>query len=293
MFMEHRYIEEYNIIDRYLLRKLSEEDRFRFEEHFLDCRLCLKQIEMTERLRTWLRKAAAEEVLRSPDDFQVVPPTGAGWQNRGRQMAYLSGIVLLMLLPMLWLALKWRSAHHDLAQAYETISEWQHKSAEKEQSLTQEMQTRERQWLAQRDQLIAQLENEQKKHRRLAPEISRIEGLRAVLPIFVLSPARSSATGLSQPANRIIPSSPSESIILMLEFEPDLDVQSYRATLLTADNRSLWRESQLKPGSKGTIALGFNGRLLKPNQYLLKLEGLSSQAGYVPIAQYNFQVLTR
>jgi hypothetical protein len=193
---------------------------------------------------------------------------------------------------MLWLALKWKSAHHDLAQAYETISEWQHKSAEREQSLMREMQAQERQWSARRDQLVVQLENERKEHRRLAPEINKV-ALRSVLPIFVLSPARSGAPGLSQPANRIIRSSPSESIILMIEFEPDLDIQSYRATLLTADNRSIWRESQLRPGSKGTIALGFNGSLLKPNQYLLTLEGLSSQAGYAPIAQYNFQVLTR
>jgi hypothetical protein len=292
MFMEHRYIEEYNIIDRYLLRKLSDEDLVRFEEHFLDCRQCLKQMEMTERLRAWLRKAVAEEVLRSQADVQGVAFAGVVRRSRVRQMACLSGVVLLILLPMLWLALKWKSAHHDLAQAYETISEWQHKSAEREQSLMQEMQAQERQWSARRDQLVVQLENERKEHRRLAPEINKV-ALRSVLPIFVLSPARSGAPGLSQPANRIILSSPSESIILMIEFEPDLDIQSYRATLLTADNRSIWRESQLRPGSKGTIALGFNGSLLKPNQYLLTLEGLSSQAGYAPIAQYNFQVLTQ
>jgi len=293
MFMEHRYIEEYNIIDRYLLRKLSDEDLVRFEEHFLDCRQCLKQMEMTERLRAWLGKAIAEEVLRSQADVQGGAFTRVARRSRVRQMACLSGVVLLILLPVLWLALKWKSARHDLAQAYETISEWQHKSADREQSLMREMQARERQWLAQRDQLVVQLENERKEHRRLAPGINEVAGLRSVLPIFVLSPARSNAPGLSQPANRIILSSHSESIILMLEFEPDLDIQSYRATLLTADNRSIWHESQLKPGSKGTIALGFNGSLLKPNQYLLRLEGLSSQAGYVPVAQYNFQSLTR
>jgi hypothetical protein len=293
MSMEHRYIEEYNIIDRYLLRKLPDEDRVRFEEHFLDCRQCLKQMEMTERLRAWLRKATAEEVLRSQADVQVGSFARVGRRTRVRQLAYLSGVVLLILLPMLWLALKWKSAHQDLAQAHETISEWERKSGEREQSLLREMQAQERQWLVQRDQLVVQLENERKDRRRLAPEINKVAGLRTVLPIFVLSPARSSAPGLSQPANRIVLSSPSESIILMLEFEPDLDIQSYRATLLTTDNRGIWSESQLKPGSKGTIALGFNGSLLKPNQYLLMLEGLSSQASYVPIAQYNFHVLTR
>jgi hypothetical protein len=293
MFMEHRYIEEYNIIDRYLLRKLSDEDLVRFEEHFLDCRQCLEQMEMTERLRAWLRKATAEEVLRSQADIQGRPFTRVARRTRVRQIAYLSGIVLLILLPVLWLALKWKGARHDLAHANETISEWQHRSAEKEQSLMREMQARERQWLAQRDQLVVQIENERKEHRRLAPEINKLADLGSVLPIFVLSPARSGAPGLAQPSNRIILSSPSESIILMLEFEPDLDIQSYQATLLTAHNRRIWRESQLKPGSKGAIALNFNGSQLKPNQYLLTLEGLSSQAGYVPIAQYNFQVLTK
>jgi hypothetical protein len=293
MFMEHRYIEEHNIIDRYLLRKLSDEDLVRFEEHFLDCRQCLKQLEMTERLRAWLRKAVAEEVLRSQSEVQGGAFALMARRSRVRRMAYVSGVVLLVLLPMLWLALRWKSARHDLEQSYEAISEWRHKSAEREQSLMLEMQARERQWSAQRDQLVVQLENEQKGRRRLAPEINKVAGLRSVLPIFVLSPARSGGPGLSQPANRIILSSPSESIILMLELEPDIDIQSYRATLLTADNRRVWRESQLKPGSKGMIALGFNGGLLKPDRYLLTLEGLSSQAGHVPIAQYKFQVLTR
>jgi predicted Holliday junction resolvase-like endonuclease len=293
MLMEHWYIEEYNIIDRYLMRKLSDEDLVRFETHFLDCGQCLKEMEMTERLRALLRRATAEEVLRSHSNAQVEPFARVARRARVRQMAYLSCFMLLILLPMLWLALKWRSAHQDLARANETISERQLKSAEREQTLTQEMQARERQWLVQRDQLVVQIENERKKHRRLASEINKVAGLRSALPIFVLSPARSRASGLSSPVNRIILSSPSESVILMLEFEPDLDIQSYRATLLTADKRSVWRESQLKLGSKGTIALGFNGSLLKPNQYLLTLEGLTSQAHYVPIAQYRVQVLTR
>lgn len=62
--MDHHYIEEQNIPDRYLLGKLSVEERERFEEHFINCRECLDRLEMTEDFLNALRVVAVEDAAR-------------------------------------------------------------------------------------------------------------------------------------------------------------------------------------------------------------------------------------
>jgi anti-sigma factor RsiW len=58
--MEHSYIEEHNIVDRYLLGKLSVEERVRFEEHLADCMQCLDHVETSDDFRTVLRVVVVE-----------------------------------------------------------------------------------------------------------------------------------------------------------------------------------------------------------------------------------------
>jgi hypothetical protein len=69
--MEHSYIEEHNIADRYLQGKLSAEERMRFEEHFVDCTQCLGRLEVTDDLRAELKIIAAEDALPLRAELRV------------------------------------------------------------------------------------------------------------------------------------------------------------------------------------------------------------------------------
>jgi hypothetical protein len=62
--MEHSYIEDHNIAERYLSGKLSPEERMRFEEHFVDCTQCLDRLEPIDDHRDGLKPTAAEEAFR-------------------------------------------------------------------------------------------------------------------------------------------------------------------------------------------------------------------------------------
>jgi hypothetical protein len=84
-----------------------------------------------------------------------------------------------------------------------------------------------------------------------------------------------------------------ESIIILLELDPNPDLQSYRARISTADGRSIWSRSGLKPSSQDALALSLNSSLLKPNNYLLTLEGLTAQGRYVSVAKYTFRALVQ
>jgi Putative zinc-finger len=298
--MEHSYIEEHNIADRYLAGKLSPEERTRFEEHFVDCTQCLDRLEPTADIRAGLKAIAAEEALQARTNLQLGLAGAAGLLarvarlSRARRAALLAGLILAIALPMALLILEWSSARRELAQAKQTSSELQRKYDEGEQTAraqVNEIRSRERQLSEQRDTLAAQLERERAERLRLAG--NKAAGLESDIPVFALSLARSRDTDLSQPINRITFSPSSKLTILLLELDPNSDLQSYRATISTADGRSIWSRSGLKPSSQDALALSFNTSLLKPNNYLLTLEGLTAQGRYAPVAKYTFRALAQ
>jgi hypothetical protein len=61
--MAHESIQENQVPDRYLMGKLSAEERLQFEEHFLDCSICLEHLESLEGLRTGLRELSPRGML--------------------------------------------------------------------------------------------------------------------------------------------------------------------------------------------------------------------------------------
>ena len=57
--MEHARIDENQLADRYLMGQLDERERRSFEEHFVDCGVCLEKLEAIESLRAALKELPA------------------------------------------------------------------------------------------------------------------------------------------------------------------------------------------------------------------------------------------
>jgi hypothetical protein len=284
--MEHSYIEENNIADRYLLGKLSAQERMRFEEHSKNCLECLNRLETIKGLRRGLRVVAGEEVRWSRAYIRAGLLAWLVRLGRASQTVLLACVILLIALPIGWLILEWSRARRDLAQTRQIAAEWQRKYEESEQAardLKKEAQAQ--------DQPAARPESEREDRPHLPGE--KVVPSQAVVPIFALSVMRNGDPELSQPVNRIRLSPNAKSIILLLELGPEPGLQSYRVAISTADGRNIWRESNLKPISDNALALGFNCSLFKPGNYLLTLEGLPTQGRYVLTARYTFAVQTR
>lgn len=62
--MDHAEIAERQIVDRYLMGRLSESEVERFEDHYLGCEACTAELEMAERLQAAARHAASEDSAR-------------------------------------------------------------------------------------------------------------------------------------------------------------------------------------------------------------------------------------
>jgi hypothetical protein len=284
--MEHSYIEDHNIADRYLMGKLSAQERMRFEEHCENCQECRNKFETIDGLRSGLRIVAGEEVWRSRAYIRAGLLARVARLGRGSQAVLLAGVILLVALPMRWLTLEWSRTHRELAQTRQTAAEWQRKYEESEQVARDLIKERQA-----RDRPAARSESERGDRPR-SPE-EKVISSQAVLPVFALSVMRNDAPDLSQPVNLIRLSRKSKSIILLLELGLDPGLQSYRAAISTADGRNIWRESNLKPTSDNALALGFKSNLFKPGNYLLTLEGIASQERRLLTARYTFGVVTR
>lgn len=105
--MEHSYIDDSDLVDRYLTRKLGAEERIAFEEHFLDCRQCLAQLKFAEALRDGIRTFAADAAPLP--EAQVRPPfyrwfAGAWW----RPLVPAAAGLLVVLLPVSLLLRQYR-----------------------------------------------------------------------------------------------------------------------------------------------------------------------------------------
>jgi hypothetical protein len=295
-FMEHSYIEEHNIADCYLLGKLSAEERIRFEEHCENCMQCSDQLEAIDGLRTGLRIVAGEEVWRPRASLKAGASARGPRLSRASRVALLAGAILLIALPMGLLILEWIYSRRDLIQMTLSVAEWRRKYEEREQAardLMKEMQARDQQLSEQRGRIAAQSEGKREHRSRPANGMKNVDARQAVAPVFALRAMRSEGPDLPLPANRItLPSTPKQ-IVLLLEVGPDTDFQSYRVAISAADGRSILRESQLTPSAKDTLALGLNSSLFKSGDYLLTLEGLTTQGRYVLIARHTFHVITR
>ena len=98
---DHQALEEANLVERYLMGKLSAAEVELFEEHYLDCDECLEKLELSKRLYQGLQEVAAEEVPRAVAQTALL----AWLLRRGRtfQSALVLGLLAVVILPWAFL----------------------------------------------------------------------------------------------------------------------------------------------------------------------------------------------
>lgn len=289
--MDHQYIEGQNIPDRYLQGTLSATERARFEEHLVDCAECLDRLEMTEDFRGALRTVAAEGALMSRVPAR---PGLRAWLREmpgGRNAALLAAAVLLLIALPAALSIIWTGqARRQMDQARLSAADWQRKYQESEQAgrkAEAELQAREQDVVKQRREIEAQRDRE--RQTRVVAEGSPQARLRTA-PIYDLHVVRGSPRGASAPTTRISIPRSAQWILLKLEIEPDPELQSYRATVFTSDQRVVCRASDVI-AVKGVLTLSCDSSQFRAGDYRLALEGLTRQGRHASAGTYSFAVI--
>jgi len=282
--MDHPFIEEHNIPYLYLLGKLPAEEQEHFEEHFIVCPECLNRLETTESFIDSLKTIATEDILRPQAYVQAGILAWLAQLSRKRQAMLLSiTILLLAALPAALFVEEMRHVRGELDQAKLAY-------ADRQRQLEKELQETRQKSAEQRQRLETELERERQERERLADVANRPGRLHSIATIFSLISTRGADPTQPAPKNEIVISRSSQLIVLSPEFNPDPNIHTYRASITTDDNHPIWRGDNLQLNMKGTIELGFNARLFRPNDYLFTLEGLT-KGNYIQISKYPFTVM--
>ncbi len=97
--MDHAYIEDNQIVDRYLMGRLSEEEAERFADHSIGCPQCLDSLALGERMQRGMRRVVVEGAFRAA--------VWTWWARAGAaRRAVLAVAIATVIAVPVWLALR-------------------------------------------------------------------------------------------------------------------------------------------------------------------------------------------
>jgi Putative zinc-finger len=272
--MDHAYIGEHNIVDRYEMGKLSEAECVEFEEHFADCPECQQEIAVAQKFRQGLKIVAARMAARSPLPKPSKSSDGIGLAVRGRWLVTAACLALACAAVLIWrrnLIL----VRDQLNQAKVQEESWRRRSAEQSKAITK---------------LEQQLRNTQNEAEAGPIPSDAGNALPVLASVFTLNTNRGPIMSGSEPPDRIVISRVPQWIVLSTDQESDGEYRDYRVTLTDSARRMVLRQGRLKPGSTGTLSLSVLSSVLHQDDYQLAVEGRSAQGTYILIHQYHFRL---
>ncbi len=275
--MDHRYIDENNIGDLYLMGKLSAQERALFEMHFINCERCVEMLEETNSLRQALRSNWPQEILRTTSPLFAPATARPVW--RTVVMACL--LVLLVIVPTIFLTAEMRRLRRALEETkalYATQRESQNK-------VENESPTDSKPTPPPGHQSDAR---EKSSTDSINPAKSDEPGVEINPAIFILAAAQRGETD-STDSNEVVTDRSQKRLSILLDLEGGAEYETYRATI-QKDDRHFLRKGGLRPNKHNLVAIQFRSDALPPGQYLLALEGISKTGQPAPIANYPFRV---
>ncbi len=286
--MEHEQIEQYDIIDRYLLGKLSAEEIARFEEHFIDCPQCTARLRMTKTFLQDLRFIAAEQAARA-GQRQFAKVFRHIWQMRPRKSLALA-VACLLIAAIVGIAVVSHHARRLRAEADQARSlseQWQQRYEDERQSaLSADRKRQEAESLLAEQQRAseARLKDEQAQRAKMAAELSR--GLRPEgnLPVFVLTAVRGGVDPITLPRESSV-------FAFSIPLEAEMPYKNYRVTILDQRRRVIWSDNKFPPNQYNSLTVVLSRDRFRPGHYNLIVTGIRKEGGVETLGDYPFTIL--
>jgi hypothetical protein len=266
--VDHRFIEEHDIVARYGTGKLSPAECVRFEEHLVDCPECQQQIVATEDFLRGLRTVVAEDAAPARSTLP------SAWLSPVRRwqpvLVGAAACALVLALPVLIFLRGVRSAQRELGEMKQASESWQRRYEAQQQAG------------AQMDERLRELE------RKVKENVLSTQ-LPVVATVFPLNTVRSGQPGGSRPVNRITISRAPQWIVFSPELEEEQHFPQYRATLSEAGGRIVWKQT-LTSASANALAISLSSSLFHEGDYVLVLEGQSKPGRQFTTHVYPFHI---
>jgi hypothetical protein len=268
--MDHTYIDEQHVIDRYLRGTLPAEEAARFEEHFLSCQDCLNRLDLAEAMKRGFQRAAGQDAARVVASRQLALVAWLARLGRSRQAAVLAMALLVAVL------LPWGLAQREMA--------------DRDRELAQKRSAFEQERAKDVGKLRTDLAASQRDLARERARVSAAEALAKAqgnVRILGLNVERGGPSDV--PTSGVhLPSAPGW-IVLSLGIDSP-DQASYQVVLRDARGREVWHGGDLRVDGE-SLNLGLPSTLLAPGDYTLVVEGLTPGRKPVPAGRFAFRVL--
>jgi hypothetical protein len=278
--MDHDYIADHGLVERYHQGSLAPDDEARFEEHFVGCPECTAQLELARGFQRGLKAMVAVDVAKAAV-VQAVAQAGlfAWLARRGRAaqwgvaVAALLVLFVLGVLPVLWLRGELTRSQL-IAIALKGRGNAQERTAA-------DLQKRLAASEANRRDLEAKLAQGR------PPEAPHgLAASVANLSVALLTAVR----GPGEPAATIDLAKAGDLVALAVDPGADARFVTYRVTLTQA-GVTVYRQSGLKLNSLETVMITFPATFFAPGEYRLRLEGVETDGTVAEIGGYPFRVV--
>ena len=271
--MDHRYIDENNIGDLYLMGKLTARKRALFEMHFINCERCLEMLEETTSLRRALRDNWPEELSQTVSDSSPKRPFA---RPLWRMFVVACILALVAALPSIFFIGEMRRLRSELEETKALYAAQREPQSDADKTAPDSTD--------QKPSLpVARQDNDRRE--KIATSSSDVSRAQTNTPVFVLAASRRGEAG----SNEIITDGSKRWLMISLELEGDTGHETYRATI-TSDGRPFWRSGALRPNQYNALTMSFRSDSLPPGQYILTLEGVSKTGETKAVANYPFRV---
>jgi hypothetical protein len=282
--MDHAYVEEHQIVERYVMGRLPPEEAARFEEHYLSCPECLDRIDLAESMERGFKRAAGQDAARLAASRQLALLAWLSRLSRSRQVAALAMAVFVITVVPGLLALREIGARgRELAETRSALEQERERSVAGSRTTAAEAEKLRSELEASRRDLA----REQEARTQAAEQLAAARQPQGNVPILFLNPERG---GGGEPTHRLrLPRAPGW-IVLALEIDPPHQ-PSYRAVLRDAQGKELWSGGGLQLNQLDTLSLSLPSTLLAPGDYTLAIEGLVPGGRPAAAGQFTFRVL--
>lgn len=301
--MDHKYIEQFDLVDRYLMGRLAAEESARFEEHFVGCSHCTDRLAVTKEFVQDLRFVAAQQASEARS---YIPPRARWYLPRSsspRPLALAASILLLALIAGGIFALdQMRRLRSEAEQAKNASSQWERRYEEERQASDESARERremEQQLTGQLHDLEDRLQRAQKQSALKEDDFKNGVGIAepgggpgsgVKLLIFPLSSVRGVEQPSSAPTNKIaLPRTPVY-FAITLGLESETGCKDYQMTIFDAGDRPVWRSGGFKPDATNSLSASFNSSFFRPGNYLLTVNCLTDEGGSRPVGNYPFSI---
>ncbi|HEY3135456.1 MAG TPA: zf-HC2 domain-containing protein [Blastocatellia bacterium] len=279
--MNHDYVEELDLIDRYLMGNLTAEESAQFEEHFVDCARCVDRLAITKEFIHGFRQMASGQ-----------PTEGSAYRSRRlhwysprslspKWFALASGFLLLAVVAGAVVML------NRVKQARTESAQWEQRFEQEHQSFTSadgEHREAQRELTERVARLQAELDS--KRDREIASPGETPAQIN--LPILELRATRGGESQADS-INKLMLRSAAR-FLMLVSLESELSHKSYRITIQGDGKKFTWKRDGLKPNRYGALSVLFSSNFFPPGDYVVLVEGVNAGGATSVVGEYRFRV---